>query len=80
MEFKRTTVIQVFQNTNQITHDDRSITTKIKIGDEIEDFILKDHNGKEVHLNDFRGKKVLLSFHPLAVMSTNLLPCSSYQA
>lgn len=40
----------------------------IIIGDNIKDFRLKDHNGKEVHLyhHDFRGKKVLLSFHPLA--------------
>lgn len=29
-------------------------------------FRLKDHEGKDFSLNDFRGKKVLLSFHPLA--------------
>lgn len=40
--------------------------TEMKIGDEIQDFRLKDHKEEEVHLNDFRGKKVLLSFHPLA--------------
>ena len=40
--------------------------TEFKIGDKIQDFRLKDHNEKEVHLNDFLGKKVLLSFHPLA--------------
>ena len=40
--------------------------SEIKIGDKIQDFRLKDHNEKEVHLNDFLGKKVLLSFHPLA--------------
>jgi peroxiredoxin len=39
---------------------------EIKIGDEIQDFRLSDHKEKEVHLHDFRGKKVLLSFHPLA--------------
>jgi peroxiredoxin len=42
------------------------IMTEFKIGDKIQDFRLKDHNEKEVHLNDFLGKKVLLSFHPLA--------------
>ena len=29
-------------------------------------FLLKDQNNKEFKLSDFRGKKVLLSFHPLA--------------
>ena len=40
--------------------------TMMKTGADIQDFRLKDHNEKEVHLNDLRGKKVLLSFHPLA--------------
>ena len=39
---------------------------EIKIGNEIQDFRLRDHKEKEVHLRDFCGKKVLLSFHPLA--------------
>jgi peroxiredoxin len=30
------------------------------------EFSLKDENGEEVTLSQFRGKKVLLSFHPLA--------------
>jgi peroxiredoxin len=30
------------------------------------DFALKDQHDKEFRLSDFRGKKVLLSFHPLA--------------
>jgi peroxiredoxin len=38
----------------------------IKKGEKAPDFILKDQNGKEVRLSDFKGKKVLLSFHPLA--------------
>jgi peroxiredoxin len=40
--------------------------TQLKIGDVAPDFVLKDQNGKELKLSDFRGKKVLLSFHPLA--------------
>lgn len=39
---------------------------EIKIGDKIQDFTLKDQSQKKVHLYDFAGKKVLLSFHPLA--------------
>jgi peroxiredoxin len=40
--------------------------SEIKIGDKIQDFRLRDHKDKEVNLYDFSGKKVLLSFHPLA--------------
>lgn len=40
--------------------------SEIKIGYKIQDFRLKDHKQNEVHLYDFAGKKVLLSFHPLA--------------
>jgi len=39
---------------------------QIKIGDKIQDFRLRDHKDKEVNLHDSQGKKVLLSFHPLA--------------
>jgi peroxiredoxin len=39
---------------------------EIKIGDKIQDFRLRDHKEKEIHLREFSGKKVLLSFHPLA--------------
>ena len=37
-----------------------------QIGDIAPDFNLKDQDGKDFKLSDFRGKKVLLSFHPLA--------------
>ncbi len=38
----------------------------LKIGDKIPDFVLKDHHNKELRLSELKGKKVLLSFHPLA--------------
>ena len=38
----------------------------IGIGSEAPDFVLKDQNGKTVSLSSFKGKKVLLSFRPLA--------------
>ncbi|WP_235284245.1 peroxiredoxin [Methanosarcina sp. 1.H.A.2.2] len=39
---------------------------EIKIGDKIQDFRLRDHKEKEVHLYELKDRKVLLSFHPLA--------------
>jgi peroxiredoxin len=38
----------------------------LKKGDAAPDFVLRDQAGKEFKLSDFRGKKVLLSFHPAA--------------
>jgi peroxiredoxin len=38
----------------------------ITIGDKAPDFILKDQNGKAVKLSSLKGKKVVLSFRPLA--------------
>lgn len=38
----------------------------VNIGDLAPDFTLKDHNGNDITLSDLRGKKVILSFHPLA--------------
>ena len=38
----------------------------IKVGDKAPDFSLKDQHSKELRLSEFKGKKVLLSFHPLA--------------
>ena len=37
-----------------------------KAGEKAPDFSLFDHNKKEFRLSDFKGKRVLLSFHPLA--------------
>jgi peroxiredoxin len=38
----------------------------IGIGESAPDFTLKDQEGKDFKLSDWRGKRVLLSFHPLA--------------
>lgn len=38
----------------------------IKNGRKVKDFSLKDQNGKDFRLDDFKGKRVLLSFHPMA--------------
>ena len=38
----------------------------IAVGSEAPDFALKDQDGKELRLSGLQGKKVLLSFHPLA--------------
>ena len=38
----------------------------IEISSKAPDFVLKDQNGKTVRLSSFKGKKVLLSFRPLA--------------
>ena len=35
-------------------------------GRKVKDFSLKDQNGQDFHLSEYRGEKVLLSFHPLA--------------
>ena len=38
----------------------------IKTHTKARDFTLEDHNGKPFKLSEFKGKKILLSFHPLA--------------
>ena len=38
----------------------------VKEGDVIEDFVLRDQDRKEFRLSEHRGRRVLLSFHPLA--------------
>ncbi|UCD14231.1 MAG: redoxin domain-containing protein [Thermoplasmatales archaeon] len=38
----------------------------IEAGEQSPDFILKDQNNREFKLSDFQGKRILLSFHPLA--------------
>ncbi len=39
---------------------------RISIGERFRDFSLKDQNGKDFRLREQAGKRVLLSFHPLA--------------
>ena len=41
-------------------------TKRIEIGDKAPDFTLKDQHNKDANLSGLKGKKVLLSFHPLA--------------
>jgi peroxiredoxin len=41
-------------------------TKTIWVGDIAPDFTLKDHHNRDFRLSDFSGKRVLLSFHPLA--------------
>jgi peroxiredoxin len=43
-----------------------NMQTMIQKGDAAKAFKLKDQDDKEFQLSDFQGKKVLLSFHPLA--------------
>lgn len=38
----------------------------IEVGAEAPDFALKDQSDKEVRLSGFRGRRVILGFHPLA--------------
>lgn len=40
--------------------------TLIKVGEQAPDFTLEDQNGEEVSLSDYEGKRVLISWHPLA--------------
>lgn len=38
----------------------------LKVGEKAPDFTLQDQDGNDVSLSDFRGQKVILSWHPLA--------------
>jgi peroxiredoxin len=42
------------------------MVTRPRVNDKAKEFSLNDQNDKEFRLSDFKGKKVLLSFHPLA--------------
>jgi peroxiredoxin len=36
------------------------------VGEKLKDFILKDQDNNDINSQDLRGKRILLSFHPLA--------------
>lgn len=42
---------------------------RVKNGDQVKDFTLKDQNDQDFNLEEHRGKRILLSFHPLAFTS-----------
>ena len=54
--------------------------SRLKNGDVAPDFILRDQSGKEFKLSDFRGKRVLLSFHPAAWTRVCSLQMQSLEA
>lgn len=41
----------------------------VKVGDKAPEFVLKDQNKEEIDLAKLKGKKVILSWHPLAFTS-----------
>ena len=41
-------------------------TIMIEVGSPVPDFTLKDQDGKTVRLSSLKGKRILLSFRPLA--------------
>jgi len=43
-----------------------SAKKEVKIGTKVSNFRLKDQNGQLFRLADWKGKRILLSFHPLA--------------
>ncbi len=51
----------------------------LSIGKRVRDFTLTDQDGKPVQLSSFRGKKVLLSWHPLAWTSVCSLQMKSLE-
>jgi peroxiredoxin len=48
------------------TKEDAMSEKSLTVGKSVKDFTLKDQNGQDFKLSEFKGKKVLLSFHPLA--------------
>ena len=38
----------------------------LEVGEAAPEFVLKDQDGKDVRLSELKGRRVLLSFHPLA--------------
>lgn len=44
----------------------KAMATRPSVGDKARRFSLSDQNGREFKITDFKGKRVLLSFHPQA--------------
>jgi len=44
----------------------KSTTSTMKPGDKVEDFTLKNQDGKDISLSDFKGSPVVLFFYPRA--------------
>jgi peroxiredoxin len=47
-----------------------SETTTLKVGDVAPEFALRSHDGREIKLSDFRGKRVVLAFFAFAFTNT----------
>ena len=45
-------------------------TKTLKVGDPAPDFMLRSHDGREIHLDAFRGKSVVLAFFAFAFTNT----------
>ncbi len=56
------------------------MSTTLNIGDEAPNFALPDQNGELFHLADNLGKKVILSFHPLAFTGVCALQMQDLEA
>ena len=52
----------------------------VATGEKVREFTLKDQHGKDAALSAFRGRKVLLSFHPLAWTSVCARQMQSLEA
>jgi cytochrome oxidase Cu insertion factor (SCO1/SenC/PrrC family) len=58
---------QLFAQDKKPASDEQTPPLKLKVGDTAPDFTLRDQNGQEVSLKDFRGKKtVVVAFYVFA--------------
>jgi cytochrome oxidase Cu insertion factor (SCO1/SenC/PrrC family) len=58
---------QLYVQDKKPASDEQTPPLKLKVGDTAPDFTLRDQNGKEFSLKDFRGKKtVVLAFYVFA--------------
>jgi len=59
--------------------EENDMTNLLRIGGKAPDFTLEDQDGKKHKLSDYKGKKVLLSFHPLAFTGVCALQMKSLE-